>query len=112
MESYLTCLIVVALCCSAHADIIDCDGSYMYLSCPVGQVCMCARGFMSANIVSHLSSLILSKPGYKLRFDNFHCYKSCVTENKNMCHLHASNGVFVEPCAETYKYMEVQYICF
>ena len=69
-----------------HADIIVCDGSYMYLSCPVGQVCMCARGLWARTWLSHLSSQILSKPGYKLRFDNIHCkgIKLCKGKQKHV----------------------------
>ncbi|XP_047136950.1 L-rhamnose-binding lectin CSL3 [Hydra vulgaris] len=35
--------------------------------------------------------------------------KSCAT--KTSCVVHASNGVFGDPCVGTYKYLEVQYRC-
>ncbi|KAH3769914.1 hypothetical protein DPMN_171195 [Dreissena polymorpha] len=43
-------------------------------TCPVlWAKCVCALGVLWARTwLSHLSSLILSKPGYKLRFDNIH----------------------------------------
>ena len=31
--------------------------------------------------------------------------------NKTSCELHASNGVFGDPCFETFKYLEVKYQC-
>ncbi|KAH3710395.1 hypothetical protein DPMN_069873 [Dreissena polymorpha] len=112
MTSYLTCLIVFALCCSAHGSSIICENSYMYLSCTFpGQVLHVHSGVYGRT----QGAVICPHPAMQTTS----CTSTTSTakvqslcNGKKMCHLHASNSVFGDPCGGTFKYLEVKYACF
>ncbi|KAH3877601.1 hypothetical protein DPMN_001476 [Dreissena polymorpha] len=113
MTSYLTCLIVVALCCSAHGSVIVCEGSYMYLSCPKGQVL-----YVHDALYGRLHDFDIC-PHSSTEPQDTSCVSLTSTakvrelcNGKKVCHLHASNSIFGDTCYLTYKYLEVQYACF
>ncbi|KAH3710385.1 hypothetical protein DPMN_069863 [Dreissena polymorpha] len=111
MTSYLTCLIVVALCCSANGSSIICEHSNMFLSCPQGQVLYVHSGVYGRTQNDDIC------PHSSIQTTNCASTTSTATvqslcNGKQMCHLAASNAVFGDPCAGTVKYLEVNYACF
>ena len=87
----------------------------MTLQCPSGKTIE----MISANFGRKNTEAVLCKyPGPGNAVTNDNCYasnslsvvaESC--EGKNSCSVLAATSVFGEPCANTYKYLEVAYNC-
>ncbi|XP_060913195.1 rhamnose-binding lectin-like [Labrus mixtus] len=97
--------------CMPAFHLTACEHSYAYLHCDVGQVIFVfgadygrhdrtTCSFMRPT--SQLQDVVCSQPTQKVA-------DSC--NGKNSCMVRASNSMFGDPCVNTYKYLEVAYVC-
>ncbi|KAM9840082.1 L-rhamnose-binding lectin SML-like [Aulostomus maculatus] len=97
--------------CFPAFHVVACERSEVQLQCDVGQVI-----FVNGADYGRLdkTTCIYRRPAREL--ENTHCSNptNLVAERcngKNSCTVSALNSVFGDPCAGTYKYLQVAYIC-
>ncbi|XP_052791241.1 D-galactoside-specific lectin-like [Mya arenaria] len=91
-------------------DVIVCEDSTVYLSCPEGQ----QIAVYNANYGRTRNATICPHPQIKslscFSSGSFTIVKDSCNEQQE-CILNASNSVYGDPCVGTFKYLEIQYTC-
>ncbi|XP_070824328.1 L-rhamnose-binding lectin SML-like [Chaetodon trifascialis] len=97
--------------CFPAIRIVACEHSLAHLYCDEGQVIFVYGADYGRRDHTTCS---YKRPGSQI--ENVYCSNptrkvadSC--NGKNSCTIRASNSVFGDPCAGTYKYLEVAYVC-
>ncbi|XP_042336879.1 L-rhamnose-binding lectin SML-like, partial [Plectropomus leopardus] len=97
--------------CFPAVHLVVCEHSLAHLQCDVGQVIFVYGAHYGRQDQTTCS---YQRSASQLKNVNCASTSNAVAEScngKNSCILRASNSVFGDPCAGTYKYLEVSYIC-
>ncbi|XP_017295446.1 L-rhamnose-binding lectin CSL2-like [Kryptolebias marmoratus] len=97
---------------SQKARTVTCEGRVARLKCDKGQVI-----FVNSAIYGRRNKNTCSARRPASQIQNVRCSRSSnkVAERcngKRVCVIRATNSFFGEPCAGTYKYLEVEYTCY
>ncbi|XP_014854512.1 PREDICTED: L-rhamnose-binding lectin CSL3-like [Poecilia mexicana] len=93
-------------------SIVACEGSVAQLRCDKGEVIHVTSATYGR---SDQKTCIAGQPANQI--SNIHCSRSSDKvgqrcNGKQHCNIGASNSMFGDPCVGTYKYLEVDYICY
>ncbi|MEQ2298904.1 hypothetical protein AMECASPLE_010011 [Ameca splendens] len=97
---------------SQNGPTVACEGSVAQLQCDKGKVIFVTRAIYGR---SDQKTCISGRPVHQIQ--NVLCSSSSdkVSQScneKQSCSITATNSVFGDPCAGTYKYLEVDYLCY
>uniref|UniRef100_A0A087XF78 SUEL-type lectin domain-containing protein n=1 Tax=Poecilia formosa TaxID=48698 RepID=A0A087XF78_POEFO len=98
--------------CLKEKSLVACEGAVARLHCARGQVIYVTSASYGRTNKKTCSA---GRPADQLENTECYTYREEVGERcngKQWCKVRASNYVFGNPCYGTYKYLEVEYICY
>ncbi|XP_063065568.1 uncharacterized protein LOC134457490 [Engraulis encrasicolus] len=102
----------VSFTCLPAERTITCEGSFTTLACDHGAIKIHSATFgRSDKKICSEGRLAFQTSNDKCGGANDVMGVSEKCDGKTTCDLHASNGVFGDPCTGTYKYLDVRYSC-
>ncbi|XP_062506991.1 L-rhamnose-binding lectin CSL3-like [Corticium candelabrum] len=87
-----------------------CEGTTLRLYCPFGYKIRISEAIYGRT--SYHPCIHTHRHNLKCRAAKSYGIVKSQCDGKNRCYVRASNSVFGDPCYGTYKYLQVDYVCF